>query len=69
MARVAILLKEDAKIEDEEEARKYAIKTGRWDLFYKLRPNDKAIRDMWEEGEEVPGVAHNQYAFVSVTKL
>lgn len=46
----------------------YVVKTSRFDLVQK-RLADKAIKDMWEAGETVPGVEVLNVPDVSITKL
>lgn len=46
----------------------YVAATGRFDLVQK-RLADKAIKDMWEAGEVVPGVEAYQSVDVSITKV
>lgn len=43
-------------------------KTDRFDLLQK-RLGEKAIADMWENGEEIPGVAKVHVPDVSITKI
>ena len=58
VARVTVVTKEEPIVKDEEAFRKYLNRTKRFDLAYKLRPSATAIRDLWDEGKEVPGVDH-----------
>lgn len=46
----------------------YVAKTGRFDLVQK-RLADKAIKDMWDANEEVPGVERYRSLDVSITKI
>jgi hypothetical protein len=46
----------------------YIVQTGRFDLLQK-RLSDKAIKDMWEAGEVVPGVETMKVPDVSITKI
>lgn len=46
----------------------YVQETGRFDLLQK-RLSDKAVTDMWEEGQEVPGVDVFNAVEVSITKI
>lgn len=43
-------------------------KNNRFDLLHK-RINDKAIQDMWEDGETVPGVSRFRAKKLSITKI
>ena len=69
VARVAILMQLHADLKDEKKARDYAVKTGRWDLFYKMRVAERAVKEMWDDGKNVPGVEPIEVPFVSVNKL
>lgn len=46
----------------------YVRQTGRFDLMQK-RLSDKAIKDMWEAGEVIPGVERFNSLDVSITKI
>lgn len=46
----------------------YIAKTGRFDLLQK-RLGEAAVKDMWEQGETVPGVDKFNAKDVSVTKI
>lgn len=46
----------------------YIVQTGRFDLMQR-RLSDKAIKDMWEAGEVVPGVERMKVPDVSITKI
>lgn len=46
----------------------YIAKTGRFDLLQK-RLGEKAVKDMWDAGEVIPGVGKFNMSDVSVQKL
>lgn len=46
----------------------YIAETGRFDLLQK-RLGEKAVKDMWEAGETIPGVAKFKTVDISVTKI
>jgi hypothetical protein len=46
----------------------YVRQTGRFDLLQK-RLSDKAVKDMWEAGEVIPGVEKFNSVDVSITKI
>lgn len=68
-ARVAISRKEVPQVKDREAFRAYIESTGRYDLATALRPSESAVRDMWDEGEEVPGLGRFIVLSVSCTKI
>jgi len=68
-ARVTVVTKEAPQVKDQEAFRKYMNRTKRFDLANKLRPSVTAIRDMWEEGKEIPGVEKFNVVTVSLNKV
>lgn len=68
-ARVTVVTKEEPQVKDQEAFRKYMNRTKRFDLANKLRPSAPAIRDMWEEGKEIPGVEKFNVVTVSLNKV
>lgn len=46
----------------------YIARTGRFDLLQK-RLGEKAVKDMWDAGEAVPGVMRMNVPDVSITKI
>ena len=48
--------------------RDYVVENDRFDLLQR-RLSDKAVQDLWEAGEEVPGVERFTKIDVSVTKI
>ena len=69
VARVSVVKKEEPQVEDQEAFRKYLNRSKRFDLAQKLRPSAPAIRDLWDEGKEVPGIKHFTVVTVSVNKV
>lgn len=69
LARVTVVTKEVPSITDQQELRDYVIANDRWDLVNNLRASSPAIRDMWEEGVEIPGVEKFGQISVSLNKL
>lgn len=68
LARVAIVTKTTARVEDWDAVHTYIVKHKAWELMAR-RINDAAVRERWEAGEEIPGVGHNQFAAVSLNKV
>lgn len=68
-ARVTVVTKEEPQVKDQEAFRKYMNHTKRFDLANKLRPSAPAIRDMWEEGKDIPGVEKFNVVTVSLNKV
>jgi hypothetical protein len=68
-ARVTIVDKEVPTVADQAQFRTYLYNTGRFDLANKIVPNPKAVREMWEEGEEVAGISKFECTTLSITKL
>ncbi len=69
LARATIVTKEEPQVEDPEAFRKYMNRTKRWDLAYKLRPSAPGIRELWEEGKQVPGITKFNVVTVSLNKV
>lgn len=69
LARVIIVTKQEPTIIDERKFRRYLNKTKRYELAYKLRPAGPAIKEAWEEGEEIPGIEAFTVVSVSLNKL
>jgi hypothetical protein len=68
-ARVTVVTKEEPQVKDQDAFRKYMNRTKRFDLANKLRPSAPAIRDMWEEGKDIPGVEKFNVVTVSLNKV
>lgn len=66
--RAQIVTKTVPAAEDWDKIRAYVAQTGRFDLLQN-RLSDKAVTDMWEEGEEVPGIGRFNSVSVSIKKL
>ncbi len=56
-------------INDKEKFKKYMVDNDRFDLAHNLRLSSKAVADMWDEGEKVPGVEKFTAISVSITKV
>lgn len=69
VARATIVTKEEPQVEDQDAFRKYMNRTKRFDLATKLRPSAPAIRELWDDGKEVPGVKHFTVVTVSLNKV
>lgn len=69
VARVTVVVKEEPQIKDQDAFRKYLNKTKRFDLAYALRPSGPAIRELWDEGKDVPGVEKFNVVTVSLNKV
>lgn len=69
VANVSVSSKEVPHLVDPDKFRRYVVRKERWDLANKLTPSAKACADMWEEGEDVPGVDKFKVISVSVTKV
>lgn len=69
VANVKSVVSEVPTVQSQEELRNYVIAHERWDLVTNLRPSAPAVRDMWEAGEEIPGVEKFNQVKVSLTKV
>lgn len=69
VACVTVVVKEEPQIKDQDAFRKYLNRTKRFDLAYKLRPSAPAIRELWEEGKEIPGVEKFNVVTISLNKV
>ena len=69
VARVTVVTKEEPQIKDHDLFRKYINRTRRYDLAYKMRPSAPAIRELWDEGKEIPGVEHFTVVTISMNKV
>lgn len=68
LCRVTIISKEIPQLKDDEAFFKYVKKTGRFDLMQR-RLSDAAIKEIWENGKEVPGVDHFNAVTLSINKV
>lgn len=66
--RAQIKQKETPKADDWDAIRAAIIEYDRWDLLQK-RLNTKAVTEIWEAGDEIPGVGKFISTDVSITKL
>jgi hypothetical protein len=66
--RAQIVMKEVPQIADWSKLTGFILKNDRFDLIQK-RLGEKAVKDMWEQGEEIPGVAKFNTPTVSITKV
>lgn len=69
LARATIVTKEEPTVIDERKFRRFLQKTKRYELAHKLRPSGAAIKEAWEEGEEIPGIGPFTVVTVSLNKL
>jgi len=69
LARVTVVTKEEPQIKDYDAFRKYMNRTKRFELAYNLRPSAPAIRELWEDGKEVPGVDKFNVVTISMNKV
>lgn len=69
LARVTVVTKEEPQVKDQDAFRKYLNRSKRFDLAQNLRPSAPAIRDMWEEGKDIPGVEKFTVVTVSMNKV
>ena len=68
VARVAVLTKTVAQVQDWDALYKYVARTKQFDLLQR-RVSDAAVKARWEDGKAVPGVDKFNAVTVSVTKL
>lgn len=66
--RAQIVKKDVPAAEDWKQIHAWVMQNERFDILQK-RLADKAIKDMWEEGETIPGVVKFPKVDVSVTKI
>lgn len=66
--RAQIVTKTTPAAADWQKIHEFIRDNDRFDLLQK-RLSDKAVQDMWEAGEEVPGVERFNSVSVSITKL
>jgi uncharacterized coiled-coil DUF342 family protein len=69
VARATIVTKEEPQVEDQTKFRQYMNRTKRFDLATKLRPSAPAIRELWEDGKDVPGIKKFTVVTVSLNKV
>lgn len=69
VARATVVTKEEPVVNNQDAFRKYLNRTKRFDLAQNLRPAAPAIRDMWDEGKEIPGIESFIVVTVSLNKL
>lgn len=63
-----ITTKDVPSLKDWEAFTNFVVATGRFDMLQK-RLSTKPVTDLWEEGEDVPGVEKFRVVDVSITKL
>lgn len=68
LCRVTAVTKEIPQLKDDEAFFKYVKKTGRFDLMQR-RLSDAAIKEIWDAGKEVPGIAHFNAVTLSINKI
>lgn len=69
IARVSVVTKEEPVVEDQDAFRKYLNRSKRFDLAYKLRPSAPGIKELWEEGKDIPGISKFNVVTVSLGKV
>lgn len=68
VARVAVMTKVVAQVQDWDALYKYVARTKQFDLLQR-RVSDAAVKARWEDGKAVPGVDKFNAVTVSITKL
>lgn len=66
--RAQIVMKDVPRAADWAAIHKFIKDNNRFDLLQK-RLGEKAVADMWEAGEDIPGVEHMHIPEVSITKI
>jgi len=61
-------MKEVPRAADWPKVHAFIQKTGRFDLLQK-RLGEAAVKDMWDQGDDVPGVEKVSIPDVSITKI
>lgn len=69
LARASVVVKEEPTVTDEQAFRRYLARTRRYELAIKLRPAASAIRELWDDGKEVPGIGRFNVVTISLNKL
>jgi hypothetical protein len=66
--RAQIVTKDVPTLRDWDAFTAFVARANRWDLLHK-RVADKPVRDLWEEGEQVPGIEAFKTVDVSITRI
>lgn len=66
--RAQIVIKPQPRLSDWDKFTQFVAENNRFDLMHK-RVADKPVKDIWEEGGEVPGVEAFNVVDVSITKI
>ena len=66
--RAQITTKDVPALKDWDAFTAFVAEHGRWDLLQK-RVSNKPVTDLWEDGEDVPGVEKFKTVDVSITKI
>ena len=66
--RAQIVMKDTPRLKDWDAFTEFVAKAKRFDLMQK-RLSDKAVKDVWDSGETVPGVEAFKAIDVSITKI
>lgn len=66
--RAQIVTKIEPSLKDWDAFTAFVQESGRFDLMQK-RISDKAVKDLWEDGADVPGVERFNAVSVSITKI
>ncbi len=69
LARVTVVTKEEPVIKNISVFRRFLRRSKRHDLAYKLRPSAPGIREIWESGEQVPGIEKFTVVTLSLSKV
>lgn len=66
--RAQIVVKPEPSLKDWDSFTRFVVENDRFDLLHK-RIADKPIKDLWEDGVDVPGVERFNAVSVSITKI
>ena len=69
IARATVIVKEKPIVKDQSSFRKYLNRSKRFDLACALQPSAPAIREMWEDGKDIPGIEKFNVVTVSLNKV
>ncbi len=68
IASVAVVVKDKPTVTDWDELYGYIQENGAFELLHR-RLTEGAVKEYWEEGDEVPGVGLTQYVDISLKKV
>lgn len=66
--RVTLVSKIFPKVVDWEQVQKYIKKTNNWFVMQR-RLSDAAIKEIWEDGKQIPGIESDSILVLSVNKV